>query len=154
MIEIPDKNTPGIYALVNIEKGKCYIGKTKNIGRRITQHIDTLERYAHKNIEMQTDYTAGDRFKLTILNEYPADVENIYLDYEEAKYIALYESHKKEHGYNTVGILNSFSPAEIARMKQAEDMNRIIENVEARLRKTKEDVNQYLRNRSIDKEED
>lgn len=153
MIEIPDKNTPGIYALLNIEKGKCYIGKTKNIGRRITQHIDALERYAHKNIEMQTDYAAGDKFKLTILNEYPTDVESTYLDYEEAKYIALYESHKKEHGYNTEGILNSFSPAQIARMKQAEEMSKIIENIEARLQKTKDDINQYLYNRPINKEE-
>lgn len=41
------KSCPGVYALVNHSKQKCYIGQTKNLKDRIACHVNTLDAGKH-----------------------------------------------------------------------------------------------------------
>ena len=55
------KSCPGVYALVNHSKQKCYIGQTKNLKDRIACHVNTLDTGKHHCKELQEDYNKGDK---------------------------------------------------------------------------------------------
>lgn len=46
---------PGIYAIVNKQDKKLYIGKSSNIRARIQQHVSSLKKGKHTQ-KMQTAY--------------------------------------------------------------------------------------------------
>ncbi|MSU03105.1 GIY-YIG nuclease family protein [Tissierella pigra] len=101
MIEIPKTNYPGVYALVNLENGKCYVGQTKNLRNRISQHFGKLKKGEHDSETMQDDYDNGHIFKPVILKEFKKEYDETKLEDYENLYIGLYQSHKTQHGYNT-----------------------------------------------------
>ena len=52
----------GIYAILNKENGKTYIGQSENIKARAFSHISALRKNAHVNKTLQEDYAAfGER---------------------------------------------------------------------------------------------
>lgn len=53
---------PGVYSLVNIENGKCYVGSSNNIYLRFLQHKSLLTRGKEPVEEMQHDFDNGDNF--------------------------------------------------------------------------------------------
>ena len=63
------KSCPGVYALVNHSKQKCYIGQTKNLKDRIACHVNTLDTGKHHCKELQEDYSKGDKIEIIILAE-------------------------------------------------------------------------------------
>lgn len=63
------KSCPGVYALVNHSKKKCYIGQTKNLKDRIACHINTLDTGKHHCKELQKDYSNGDKIEIIVLAE-------------------------------------------------------------------------------------
>ena len=68
-----DYTGPGIYCLKNERSGKIYIGSSKNINRRIDQHIAALKAGRHENAEMQADYNNGDRFLASVVTRAVCD---------------------------------------------------------------------------------
>lgn len=46
----------GLYKILCAGNSKVYIGQTKNFGRRFGEHRSALERGAHRNPDLQTDY--------------------------------------------------------------------------------------------------
>lgn len=58
----------GIYAIVNTEKGKAYIGSTSNFFSRWYKHFYELKGGYHGCLELQADYTANpDAFEFWLL---------------------------------------------------------------------------------------
>lgn len=46
-------NLPGIYQIINLETGVCYIGQSKNIADRCYQHRHSLRKNKHRNRYLQ-----------------------------------------------------------------------------------------------------
>src|SRR3990167_1812580 len=44
---------PGIYQILNIRNADCYIGKSKNVAKRLSQHRTALRGGYHENIHLQ-----------------------------------------------------------------------------------------------------
>ena len=61
----------GIYKIVNIKNGKCYIGSSTNIDIRIKDHFKLLRLKSHKNKYLQNSYDkyGRDSFIIEILEE-------------------------------------------------------------------------------------
>lgn len=53
LLDIPT-NTSGVYAIWNAVSGKCYIGSSKNVRKRLRAHVRMMERGTHPNPKMQT----------------------------------------------------------------------------------------------------
>lgn len=49
-------NITGIYQVINIISEKSYIGKSSNVGYRLWEHLEALEKRNHKNIDLQRDF--------------------------------------------------------------------------------------------------
>ena len=62
-------NFPGVYALINHSKHKCYIGQTGDLRTRLACHINTLDTGKHHCTELQKDYNSGDKIEIIILAE-------------------------------------------------------------------------------------
>jgi group I intron endonuclease len=45
-----------IYMIRNISTGKIYVGQTKDMGQRKSQHLTTLKQMCHENSDIQVDY--------------------------------------------------------------------------------------------------
>lgn len=60
---------PGVYAIINHSKHKCYIGQTADLQTRLSTHISRLEAGKHYCKEMQEDYKKNDIFEAIILVE-------------------------------------------------------------------------------------
>lgn len=85
-----------IYKITNLVNGKIYIGKTKNIKRRLSQHFHE-ESSSDSLIKRAIKEFGENNFKIEIIKE--------NLDSKEAKrleeeYILLHNSHNRDKGYN------------------------------------------------------
>ncbi len=85
----------GIYKITNTLNNKVYIGQSKNVYERRTEHFVALRRNRHPNKEMQRDWNKDNRgfrfdiIELTSLNK---------LNEREKYWIDFYNSTKT--GYN------------------------------------------------------
>ena len=89
----------GVYKIENLINGKVYVGKSKNIGVRWSEHRSELNKGIHINSHLQSAWNkyGGDNFRFDVL--YEAIDEEDALEQEEF-YIAKYESDKSHLGYN------------------------------------------------------
>jgi len=133
LIEIPKTNYPGIYALVNLENGKCYVGKTSNLRKRISQHLSQLKAGKHQNRAMQEDYNTGYIFKSVILEEFKEDIESRDLYKAENFYITLYKSIEEEHGYNSYKQTAHLPYDSIRKMIAWQTVEEILEDVKKKV---------------------
>lgn len=56
-----------IYAILNENNGKMYIGSTKKIRNRIYQHKSKLKNEMHCNIDLQKDFKKGDKIRFILI---------------------------------------------------------------------------------------
>ena len=84
----------GIYAIRC--NTKYYIGATRNINKRIKEHIRKLEQGCHQNKLLQKDYDNGNKFEYLDLKHCSVDE----LNKNELYYINKYNS--IENGYNII----------------------------------------------------
>jgi group I intron endonuclease len=88
----------GIYGLKNVTCAKWYVGQSVDVSTRKRSHFAALTRGDHHNSHLQSAFQLGGRaaFEFHILEVVP---ENM-LDVRERAWIAYYQSHHQEHGYN------------------------------------------------------
>lgn len=100
------KNNCGIYAIINIANDMIYVGSSKQINVRKNQHFSMLKNNKHYNKKLQNAWNnyGEDNFVFKILE----NVETIeHLSVIEQKYLNLFESYKREKGYNICQIAES-----------------------------------------------
>ncbi|MEH1957658.1 NUMOD3 domain-containing DNA-binding protein [Nostoc sp.] len=89
----------GIYAIINLDTGKRYIGSTgKNFSHRWSGHISSLRNNKHHSPRLQNAWNkyGEDKFEFKILevvpkeewvdNKYLMDIEQMYLDTYQPEY--------------------------------------------------------------------
>lgn len=75
--KIPNYSGAGIYAIVNMDSRKFYVGGTKNIRRRATAHNQALNAGKHQNSKLQQDIS--NNLSFIILHKLDCDVDTIFL---------------------------------------------------------------------------
>ena len=68
------ETTSGIYAIINEETGKIYIGSSGNIEKRFKAHKAELKAGKHHNKGLQADYNSGENFLYKIIKSLPTDL--------------------------------------------------------------------------------
>lgn len=88
----------GIYCISNNINGKKYIGQSKNIRRRIKDHVRKLNGGIHQNTHLQRAWDAhGEQnFSFSIV----AEVSVVNLDEAERHYISTLKTTDSSFGYN------------------------------------------------------
>lgn len=94
--------TMGVYAVVNTESSKVYVGSTVNLEKRWSQHRTALRRGVHHNPHLQAawEYYGATAFEYGIL-EYLEDPEELYL--AEQFWVDIYQE-ENAGLYNTATI--------------------------------------------------
>ena len=114
----------GIYKITNTINGKCYIGKSENLGKRIKYHICSLKNGNNKNTHMQNayDHYGTGTFELEILEEL-SNTDDI--NEREKYWIKFYNSNNPEYGYNkTEGGDGGNSYQNVLSQEQIEELKR------------------------------
>lgn len=97
--------TIGIYAIYNKLDNKVYVGKSKNIERRISQHFSALRKEVidtkrvNKHLFNSFKKYGEENFKWKILEEVKSCDEEL-LKYLELYYMDLHKSYDRDFGYN------------------------------------------------------
>lgn len=86
----------GIYALVNRENGKRYVGRSVDLEKRRKTHLWALKNGRHANNHLQRAWNQGQRFDFVILEKCPVDQCNE----REIYWIAYYDAMNVAKGYN------------------------------------------------------
>lgn len=81
--------TPCIYAIINNENNRVYVGESKTPIRRMEQHIIGLKSKTHPNKELQSDFNKGHTFVFCRLKDYTED-EPETMRYYELERMSIY----------------------------------------------------------------
>jgi hypothetical protein len=96
---------PGIYFIKNKISEKIYIGSSVNMKRRLTDHFARLKAKTHHSKHLQSAFNkyGEEQFYCGVIEE----VEEANLLIQEKYWCDKYKARDREHGYNTVDILNT-----------------------------------------------
>lgn len=96
-----DRGTAGVY-MIRCANGKAYIGQSKAVLRRWTQHRWALNRGSHGSPHLQAAWTnLGERaFEFLLLQE----CKQADRDILETQFINQYQTRDREHGYNLIAV--------------------------------------------------
>lgn len=104
--------TIGIYMIENKINNKIYIGQSKNIEKRLKEHIKKLNRNIHENEHLNKSWLKYGEFSFNFKIIEECDIEGI--DEREIHYINFYNTIDKKYGYNLkVGGIKPFFSQEI-----------------------------------------
>jgi group I intron endonuclease len=110
---------PGVYIILNISDGKCYVGSSVDVGKRLRNHRENLVKGTHGNGHLQHSWDkygpTAFQFKVVAL------CEEVELLVEEQATIDVLLSMDPKHGYNRrdAGNKGRPSPEALARMRTA-----------------------------------
>ena len=96
-LHVTFKEVTGIYVIRNIVDGKLYVGSTKNIMKRISEHLRLLDEDAHHSSKLQNAINKYS-FKGFELRIYPINKDREFLYDIEELLIHRYDSYA--NGYN------------------------------------------------------
>ena len=101
IINVPDVEAVGVYAIHNKKNDKYYIGSSVNVKTRLKTHQRNMEKLQGSNLKMDEDFKTFEElndFEFLVLKTFP---DNTITDYElrktEKEFIEKYEAYK---GYN------------------------------------------------------
>jgi len=83
---IPDYTGIGVYAIINNRTGKKYIGSSKNVRKRIKQHLTNYSK------SMTEDIESGDTFSVEILEKLPYGSNQFEMFGRESYYIESFKT--------------------------------------------------------------
>jgi len=89
----------GIYKITNTNNGKCYIGKSEDLEKRLLRHERTLRSGNNRNKHLQSSFniSGGKGFIVEILEVLS---ENDDINARERYWIRIYRSDDRDYGYN------------------------------------------------------
>lgn len=91
----------GIYAIINRDNGKIYIGSSQRMNHRWTEHRSELEDKEHGNRYLQRAFLKNpDAFQIEVIKECGGNISKRELLADEQFWINFYQSYKPENGYN------------------------------------------------------
>lgn len=95
----------GIYALVNIENNKQYFGSSKNLHKRLLDHLNLLKKKKHNNFHLQNSFIkyGEDKFMIKIIKTFTNITEKELRD-QETKYIQDNKTFLSKYGYNQTSV--------------------------------------------------
>lgn len=88
----------GIYKITNTINGKCYIGQSADLVKRIRKHVKTLLNGTNRNEHLQNAYKKYGQGNFTI--EIIEECRTEELDAREIFWIDYYKSYDPKYGYN------------------------------------------------------
>lgn len=96
---LPQKDCPGIYKITNISNGKCYIGRSTSVRKRLTDHIKSAigistiaDQYIHQVMRKESLWN----FRFELIEECEKD----QLNEREKYYIDFFQTADTTYGYN------------------------------------------------------
>lgn len=96
---LPQKDCPGIYKITNILNGKCYIGRSTSVRKRLTDHIKSAigistiaDQYIHQVMRKENLWN----FRFELIEECDKDK----LNEREKYYIDFFQTADTTYGYN------------------------------------------------------
>lgn len=88
----------GIYMIINLSNNKVYVGSSKDISRRLKEHIRHLKNNKHENIYLQNSYN---KYSQNMFKFIPIEYCELNILIERENFwIKLKNSNIKEFGYN------------------------------------------------------
>ena len=94
----------GVYAIVNLDNHKVYIGSSRNIKNRLKNHKTKLTNNKSNNKAMQNDFNNGNKFIAYVITKTGIKEETYhkdnYLRYFEKIAIREFEATNPDKGYN------------------------------------------------------
>jgi len=87
----------GIYAILNFEANKIYIGQAVHIGKRWKNHKIELRLNRHRNPYLQSAHNKYGVYLVYYVIEY---CHKSVLDEREQYFMDLWNSYDREYGYN------------------------------------------------------
>ena len=90
-------NDIGVYAIINTNNGKMYIGASINVAARIKQQMQNFE-LLKCNDRIKADIQRGHKFTTKIIEKLPYGINRYYLDERKKHFIKYYKT--IENGYN------------------------------------------------------
>lgn len=84
LFKIPNYSGCGVYAIVNAEDFKCYVGISRNISKRAKSHLQALKSGKHPNLNLQKD--ANKNLRFVILHRFD-DISKEHLKIAEKVYM-------------------------------------------------------------------
>lgn len=81
-----DCDFSGVYAIINSDSKKIYVGSSRNIEKRLKNHKTNLQSGNHANKLLLNDYLNGDSFCCKVVSPVP-----LYRDYNKDMYLREYE---------------------------------------------------------------
>lgn len=122
----------GIYAIENLVNGKIYIGQSRNIKKRLSEHKRNLRNGKHGNIHLQRawDKCGPIGFEFKIIEEC---FEN-ELDKKEIYYIALYSKLSILYNFKSGGSYGTHSEATKELIREKRKSQTITEETKQKMR--------------------
>lgn len=101
LIQVPNVQKVGIYAIRNKVNNKYYIGSSVNVNARMKSHRSNIEKLNGSNLEFDKDLQSEDdikNFEFIVLETFEDyQITDLELRKKEAEYIEKYNAYK---GYN------------------------------------------------------
>lgn len=145
----------GIYALVNKETGKRYIGQSIDLRKRKATHFWELKKGRHKNTHLQRAWDKGARFDFIVIEECAPgkcnEREKYWINYFDAIKTGYNQC---EGGGTTTGYRfteeqkKKISKARIGQRRRREDIDRGIKSLKRHLESDPEFAKKYRETRS------
>lgn len=120
-------NFSGVYAILNTENNKIYIGSSRNIRKRLKSHKTSLENGKSNIVEMQKDFENGNKFiafvvtPVALCSQSGKECNN--LRHFEEKAISMFYSYCPNIGYNKIGTC-----AQLAEVLNIMDSRKLVED--------------------------
>lgn len=117
--DIPDYDGIGIYAIINEQNGKMYVGSSNNVAFRLKQHLASFAS-GKCNRKFNEDIEKGYTFKAEILERISDGCTLGYLRGRERYYVL--KNNCKSNGYNStysIAVFITQSPDTIVRKSSA-----------------------------------